>query len=189
MALNHVHYRETHSCALGQSQLRVVNGNQFLPLRYFFQAEEGSLSILIISLFLLTLIFSLMTVNVSDAFLAKRALVNIGEVAISDAAHSLSLSRYYSGDRTADDASGDGSLYRVPIDCNQAALNFQTSLQHMNLRGYAISMMAWSCAADEVSATIAATIPTAVILPLGLNSATEVISASISATSIIAGSR
>jgi Flp pilus assembly protein TadG len=151
--------------------------------------ETGSLSLLIITLFLLLLVFSFMIIDVSDAYLAKRELINLGEVAITDAAHSLSISRYYSGDRTADDASGDGLVYRVPIDCNAAAVNFENSLNAARLRGVSIAMNAWSCVNDEVTATISAPIVTAVRLPLGLNSATESISATISATSIINGSR
>ena len=157
--------------------------------KLYLSDDGGSLSILIITLFLLLLVFSFATVNVSDAFLAKRQLVNIGEVAITDAAHTLSLTRYYSGDRTADDALGDGSVFRVPIDCNSAALNFETAMNSMHLRGQSIALNAWNCVNDEVTATISAQIAPAVLLPLGMNSSTEMISASISATSIIGGSR
>ena len=149
--------------------------------------ETGSLSILIITLFLLMLLFSFLIINVSDAYLAKRELDNVGEVAITRAAHAIDLNRYYSGDRTADEASGDGLAFRVPLDCGTAESNFQQSIVSSNLRGEAISIQDWQCQADEVSATISAIIPTALRMPLEIGSATTEITASIGATSIIGG--
>ena len=71
--------------------------------------ERGSLSILIMTLFLLLLVFSFTIIDISDAYLAKRQLTEIGDVAITKAAHAISLSRYYSGDRTLDSNNPDGS--------------------------------------------------------------------------------
>ena len=149
--------------------------------------ETGSLSILIITLFLLMLLFSFLIINVSDAYLAKRELDNVGEIAITRAAHAIDLNRYYSGERTADEASGDGLAFRVPLDCATAESNFQNSIVSSNLRGEAISIQNWQCQADEVSATISAIIPTALEMPLGIGSATTEVTASIGATSIIGG--
>ncbi len=149
--------------------------------------ETGSLSFLIITLFLLMLLFSFLIINVSDAYLAKRELDNVGEIAITRAAHAIDLNRYYSGERTADEASGDGLAFRVPLDCATAESNFQNSIVSSNLRGEAISIQNWQCQADEVSATISAIIPTALEMPLGIGSATTEVTASIGATSIIGG--
>ena len=52
--------------------------------------ETGSLVILVFSLFLLLLVAALSVINISDNFLAKRQLVEIGEVAITRAAHQIS---------------------------------------------------------------------------------------------------
>jgi len=155
----------------------------------FAQDERGSLSILIITLFLFLLIFSFTIVDISDAYLAKRQLTEIGDVAITKAAHAISLSRYYSGDRTLDGNNPDGSTYRVPIDCVTAETYFQSEISVSSLRSSAISMVSWSCASDQVEATIMATIPPLIELPLGIGYATNEIHSTIGATSIIGGSR
>ena len=155
----------------------------------FMRDEAGSLSILIITLFLLTLIFSLNLINISDAFVAKRELVNIGEMAISDAAHSISLDRYYSGARTSDESAGDGQSLRVPIDCTQASQGFRTIIAASNLRGAAIAITDWQCVNDELTATLTSNISSDVKLPLNLSNPTVAITSTISATSIIGGSR
>ena len=151
--------------------------------------ERGSLSILIISLFLLLLVFSFTIVDISDAYLAKRQLTEIGDVAITKAAHAISLNRYYSGDRTLDSNNPDGSSYRVPLDCNTAEINFQNEISVSRLRGSGVSMVSWSCGNDQVEATIMAMILPLITLPLGIGFATSEIHSTIGATSIIGGSR
>jgi hypothetical protein len=151
--------------------------------------ERGSLSILIMTLFLLLLVFSFTIIDISDAYLAKRQLTEIGDVAITKAAHAISLSRYYSGDRTLDSNNPDGSSYRVPLDCNIAEIYFQNEISLSRLRTSGISMQSWSCASDQVEAIIVATIPPLIELPLGIGYATNEIHSKIGATSIIGGSR
>jgi Flp pilus assembly protein TadG len=155
----------------------------------FSSDERGSLSILIITLFLLLLIFSLTIVDISDAYLAKRQLTEIGDVAITRAAHAISLTRYYSGDRTLDSNNPDGSSYRVPLDCSTAEIYFQSEISVSGLRSSGISIASWSCASDQVEATIMASVPPLIALPLGIGFVTNEIHSTIGATSIIGGSR
>ena len=155
----------------------------------FVRDDRGSLSILIMTLFILLLVFSFTMVDISDAYLAKRQLTEIGDVAITKAAHAISLSRYYSGDRTLDSNNPDGSRYRVPLDCSTAQIYFQNEISVSRLRSSGISMVSWSCASDQVEATIMATIPPLIALPLGIGYASNEIHSTIGATSIIGGSR
>ncbi len=151
--------------------------------------ESGSLVILTFSLFLLLLISSLAVINISDSFLAKRQLVEIGEVAITRAAHSISLSRYYSGNILMDTSGADGPQFRIPLDCQRAQLAFQNEISSSSLRGKEVSITSWNCVDDEVEATIQTQIPTLISLPLGIGTNSSNITATVGATSIIGGTR
>ena len=87
-----------------------------LPIKDLLRDETGSLSILVFALFFVLLVSSLGVVDISDNFLAKRQLIEIGEVAITQAAHQLSLSRYYSGNVLMDSSGADGTQFRIPLD-------------------------------------------------------------------------
>jgi len=154
-----------------------------------FVDETGSLVILIFSLFLLLLILIFGIMNISDAFLAKRELVGIGEVAVSKAAHQISLERYYSGNILMDQSGPDGSNFRIPIDCAAAWSAFESEVSTSNLRGHAISIVDWSCVNDEVSGTLSAQIPMLIGLPFDLSRDGETIQSTVAATSIIGGIR
>jgi len=151
--------------------------------------DSGSLVILSFSLFLLLLISSLAVIDISDSFLAKRQLVEIGEVAITRAAHSISLSRYYSGNILMDTSGVDGNQFRIPIDCQAAQLAFQSEISSSALRGQAISITSWNCINDEVDATIEAQIHVLISLPLGIGTNSSMITSTVGATSIIGGTR
>lgn len=151
--------------------------------------ESGSLIILVFALFLLLLIFSFEIINVSDTFLAKRELVELGEVAITRAAHSLSLSRYYSGNFLMDSGGVDGTQFRIPLDCQAAYLAFQEEVSGERLRGQSVSISGWSCSNDEVVATLEVVIPLLLKLPSSFGSSTSTISSTVGAISIVGGVR
>jgi len=158
-------------------------------LKSYIRDESGSLVILVFALFLLLLTASLSLVDISDNFLAKRQLVEIGEVAITRAAHQISLSRYYSGNILMDSSGSDVTQFRVPIDCPSAFTGFQDEIATSSLRGHPISIIRWSCLEDEVTGTIAAQIPALLKLPLGIGSKLTTITSTVGATSIIGGVR
>lgn len=85
--------------------------------------EEGSLSILIIALFLIALISLAIITNVAVVANAKRSLDQVTEAAAMRAIHNLDERSYYSGKHTilnsiANLASaGNYSDNRIPIDC------------------------------------------------------------------------
>ena len=153
------------------------------------ERDRGSLIILMITLALVLLVSSLGLINISNNFLAKRELVEIGEVATSRAAHQISLARYYSGNILMDNSAADGAQFRIPLDCGKAFATFSNEISSSTLRSHPISIMNWSCANDEVAVTIEAEIPVLLQLPFGIGSATTFVSATIAATSIIGGLR
>ena len=151
--------------------------------------DAGSLVILVLALFFLLLVGSLAVVDISDNFLAKRQLVEIGEVAITRAAHQISLSRYYSGNILMDTSGGDGAQFRIPLDCQSAYHSFSDEISASSLRANPITITSWSCSDDEVIGTVTAEIPILLKLPLGIGSRTTVITSTVGATSIIGGAR
>lgn len=152
-------------------------------------SDRGSLIILVITLALVLLVSSLALINISNNFLAKRELVEIGEVAVSRAAHQLSLARYYSGNILMDNSAADGAQFRIPLDCSKAIASFTEEISNTTLRTSPLSIVDWSCANDEVVATIRAEIPVLLQLPFGIGSSTTIVTATIGATSIIGGLR
>jgi hypothetical protein len=151
--------------------------------------ERGSLSILIFTLFFLLLLSAFVTADASDAFLAKRELVGVGEMAITRAAHQISMERYYSGNIMMDTSGADGPLFRVPIDCDAAFSAFNLEIDGSNLRGSPIIVNSWNCASDGVKATISSMVPALIRFPLGIGISINHVSSTIGATSIIGGSR
>ena len=160
-----------------------------LPIKDLLRDETGSLSILVFALFFVLLVSSLGVVDISDNFLAKRQLIEIGEVAITQAAHQLSLSRYYSGNVIRDSSGAEGTQFRIPLDCAKATSTFEEEIAVSQLRGEAISIQGWNCSNDEVSGTLSAQIPVLLKLPLGIGGESTTITATIGATSIIGGVR
>ena len=151
--------------------------------------ETGSLILLIFTLFLLLLISSFAIVDVSDSFLAKRELVAIGEVAITRAAHQISLTRYYSGNILMDNSGGDGAAFRIPLDCPVAFAAFQAEVSASLLRNRVVAITSWSCQNDEATGTLQVNIPLLLKLPFGIGAGGTNITSSVGATSIIGGSR
>jgi len=87
------------------------------PIRAFVQSEAGSISVLISSLFLIVFILSVGIIDISDSYLAKRELIQIGEDAILVASHTLNENLYYT-----DSQSLGATSVRVTIDCSLAEI-------------------------------------------------------------------
>ena len=102
-------------------------------------------------LFVLLLMISVGIIDISDAYLAKRELIQIGESSVSHAAQSLDSTRYYE----------DGILNsggRVPIDCNSANLMFQDEMAHKSLRKNSIDVITFECTPEQITAEISSNI-------------------------------
>ena len=128
----------------------------------FFRKEAGSISVLISGLFLLVLTLSIGIIDVTDSYLAKRELIQIGEDAILVASHSLDESRYYS---SSSNSLGQQNQ-RVPINCELAALKFSLEVNARKLRRNFIGVTAWSCSNDQITASISSSIKALVEFPI-----------------------
>ena len=152
----------------------------FMRFKVLAHGEEGSISVLITSLFLLVFILSIGIIDVSDSYLAKRELIQIGEDAILVASHSLDENLYYS------DAAGlNATNGRVPINCALAEIKFHSELTLRNLRNNEIVVSGWSCSGDQITAGIRAKIQALVNFPIlsNMNNGHITIDAVIGATS------
>jgi len=151
--------------------------------------DRGSLIILVLCLFTILLTASLALIDISDNFLAKRQLVEIGEVAITRAAHQISLTRYYSGNILMDNSGADGSQFRIPIDCGKAFISFSDEISASNLRGRPVLIESWNCSNDQVTATLSVELTPLIKIPLITEAGNTDISVTVAATSIIGGIR
>jgi len=143
--------------------------------------ENGSISIFISGLFLLVFTLSVGIIDISDSYLAKRELIQIGEDAILVSSHSLDESRYYTGSQLR-----DGSLpTRVPLNCELASAKFISEVGARSLRNNSITVSGWSCNSDQITASITSSIRAIVSFPIlsKINGGTIDINATIGATS------
>ena len=169
-----------------------TKGANFGGLKEWFNREDGSLSVLITSLFLLTLVLSFAIIDISGAYLAKRELINMGEAAISRAVHNVDLNRYYSGDRVmagTNPSTGDPT-YLVPVDCQSAERSLVSEVSELSLHGSRVNISNFACEADVLHATLESHIAPTLRLPI-LNSSIMndllTISATLSASNHIGG--
>jgi hypothetical protein len=149
------------------------------------QSEAGSISVLISSLFLLVFILSVGIIDISDSYLAKRELIQIGEDAILVASHTLNENLYYT-----DSQSLDAKSERVPIDCSLAEIKFHAEVAVRSLRNHEISVSGWRCSGDEITASISSKIQALVNFPIlsNINNGFIGIDAIIGATSEVSNS-
>ena len=150
------------------------------PFGILAHSEEGSISVLITSLFLLVFTLSVGIIDISDSYLAKRELIQIGEDAILVASHTLNENLYYSDSQSFGTASG-----RVPIDCALAELKFHAEITQKDLWENDVLVSRWHCTGDAITASITSRIQALVNFPIlsNLNNGNIEISAIIGATS------
>ncbi len=149
--------------------------------------DEGSLTIFISTLFLLTLIFSFETIDIANSYLAKRHLIQIGESALQRGAHQISQDRYFNSDLTIESSSSGVAHFRVPIDCVNARSAFDQEIRAEHLGSQAIETIDWSCLNDVLIAKLRAKIQPPLVVPLlsALTGNSISIEATVSASSVI----
>lgn len=96
--------------------------------------EQGSLSVVIIGLFFITIACLVVMSNVATVLVAKRSLAQATEAAAQRGVHSLDKSAYYTGKGTmftAPLAMIEGREHSpIPIDCNRALLDVVLELRN-----------------------------------------------------------
>lgn len=98
------------------------------------QDERGSISILIMGLFLLSVMTLMVLTDISSVYLAKRTLTQATEAAAQRGVRNLDLSRYYESNYTAVrfglNLLGDGEKDPgIPIDCSKGRADAVDALQ------------------------------------------------------------
>lgn len=102
-----------------------------------FQDERGSISVLIIALFLITISLVMITTNIATVTLAKRTLTQSAESAAQRGAHFLDEEAYYNGKfnviTMAQNLFGQGPEDPgVPIDCEKAQVGIAEALYDLS---------------------------------------------------------
>ena len=96
--------------------------------------ERGSLSIVIIGLFLITVALLMVMSDVATVLVAKRSLAQATEAAAQRGVHTLDKSAYYTGKGTMFTAPLAILTQRdhspIPIDCNRAVFNVMLELSN-----------------------------------------------------------
>ena len=127
--------------------------------------ERGSLSVVIIGLFFITIACLVVMSNVATVLVAKRSLAQATEAAAQRGVHSLDNSAYYTGKGTmftAPLAMITGREHSpIPIDCNRAYLdvvlelrnwsNDDTSMKRHELQGIVLTNMECDGSSIEIS--------------------------------------
>ncbi len=106
----------------------------FVDVKMKLAEDTGSLSIVIIGLFLITVASLMVMSDVASVFVAKRSLIQATEAAAQRGVHTLDESAYYVGKGnmfTVPLAAIKNSPHRtVPIDCNRAVINVMLELHN-----------------------------------------------------------
>ena len=96
--------------------------------------ERGSLSVVIIGLFFITVAFLMVMSDVATVLVAKRSLAQATEAAAQRGVHTLDKSAYYKGKGTMFTAPLALITQRdhtpIPIDCNRALFNVMLELSN-----------------------------------------------------------
>ncbi len=101
-------------------------------LKKEFSQERGSISLLVIGLFLLTIASIMVVTDISSLAVAKRSLVQATEAAAQRGVHTLDKAKYYEGK-----GSTLNSIFRfvtkekatIPIDCSAAPSEVMNELR------------------------------------------------------------
>ena len=149
--------------------------------RDFLGGESGSISVMIIGLAVFALTLSVGILDLSDAFLARRELIQISEEATQRAAHEISLPDYYSGQFEASNS------FQVPLDCANALRSVGDTIGNSHLRGNSIEIKESTCDGHSIEILLGSTIKPIVNFPIinSLFGGRLVISARTSAASIV----
>ena len=92
--------------ALGFNQVRKSISVLSFSLKERFRSDAGSISVIVIGLFVITVASLMVMTDVSSIIVAKRSLVQATEAAAQRGVHTLDKSKYYQG---------KGNMFTVPM--------------------------------------------------------------------------
>lgn len=127
--------------------------------------ERGSLNIVIIGLFVITVASLMVMTDVATVMVAKRSLSQATEAAAMQGVHSLDQNSYYSGKATILTTPlslmSNREHSTIPIDCNQAVIDVMvelnnwssdnTTMKRHELQGISLSDFSCTGTAIEIS--------------------------------------
>ena len=147
-------------------------------IRRFIRDERGSLSVLIMSLFLTIVATLLILTNISSVYLAKRTLTQITEAAAQRGVRNLDLDAYYrsqyNATKLALNVLGEGERDPgIPIDCQKGAGDALDSISQLGSDGTGlirenlteIKVEKIECDGFQISLRTSATVTLPFILP------------------------
>lgn len=94
--------------------------------------EEGSISLLIIGLFVVTVATLLVITNITSIAISQRSLVQASEAAVQRAVQNLDLKAYYVGEGGMLSGVLNNGKVPIPIDCSFANSAISDELRHWN---------------------------------------------------------
>ena len=94
--------------------------------------EEGSISLLIIGLFVVTVATLLVITNIASIAIAQRSLVQASEAAVQRAVQNLDLKAYYVGEGGMLSGVLNNGDVPIPIECSSANSAISDELRHWN---------------------------------------------------------
>ena len=94
--------------------------------------EEGSISLLIIGLFVVTVATLLVITNIASIAIAQRSLVQASEAAVQRGVQNLDLKAYYVGEGGMLSGILNNGEVPIPIECNSASSAISDELRHWN---------------------------------------------------------
>lgn len=94
--------------------------------------EDGSISLLIIGLFVVTLATLLVITNIASIAIAQRSLVQASEAAVQRGVQTLDLKAYYVGEGGALSGLLNNGEVPIPIECSSANSAISEELRHWN---------------------------------------------------------
>ena len=112
--------------ALGFSQVRKNISALSFSLKKRFISETGSISVIVIGLFVITVASLMVMTDVSSLIVAKRSLVQATEAAAQRGVHALDKGKYYQGKGNVFTVPLAIATQRehpvIPIDCNRGGI-------------------------------------------------------------------
>ena len=118
-------------CDVKSSILKVLQFARVQSKKYA-NDEEGSISLLIIGLFVVTVATLLVITNIASIAIAQRSLVQASEAAVQRAVQNLDLKAYYVGEGGMLSGILNNGDVPIPIECSSANSAISDELRHWN---------------------------------------------------------
>ena len=97
-----------------------MNTKDIAPNLHRLKQENGSISVLTMGLFLISVVLLILITDIASISVARQSLVHVSEAAAIRASHSVDLGAYYRGDTGVS----------IPIDCQAA---YQKAAEEMSV--------------------------------------------------------